>query len=85
MYYAYVLISDIDGRFYTGFSEDVYKRLEQHNAGLVSSTNKRRPLSLVYFEASLNISNAVHREKYLKSTYGKRYIRTRIKNFLEIG
>lgn len=82
MYYVYVIISESDGKFYTGFSEDVYKRLEQHNAGLVTSTKARKPFKLVYFEASLNKSDALHREKYLKTTYGKRYIKTRIKNHL---
>jgi putative endonuclease len=57
--------------------------LEQYNNGLVVSTKKRRPFKLVYFEASIDIEDAVHREKYLKTTYGKRYIRNRIKNYLD--
>lgn len=82
MYYVYVLQSEVDGNFYTGFSEDITRRIEQHNNGLVKSTKSRVPLRLVYYEASHNVKDAIHREKYLKSTYGKRYIRTRIKNFL---
>jgi putative endonuclease len=82
MYFVYVIQSEVDKKFYTGFSEDVYKRLEQHNAGLVTSTKYRTPFRLVYFEASLNKEDAMHREKYLKTTYGKRYIKTRIKSFL---
>jgi len=57
--------------------------LEQYNNGLVVSAKKRRPFKLVYFEASIDIEDAVHREKYLKTTYGKRYIRNRIKNYLD--
>jgi putative endonuclease len=82
MYYVYVIRSEVDKKFYTGFSEDVFKRLEQHNSGLVTSTKRRVPFRLVYYEASVNINDAMHREKYLKTTYGKRYIKTRIKNFL---
>ena len=82
MYFVYVLISEKDKKFYTGFSEDVYKRLDQHNKGLVESTKYRRPFKLVYFEASMNLEDALHREKYLKTTYGKRYIRNRLKNLL---
>lgn len=82
MYYVYVLHSEKDKKFYTGFSEDVYKRLEQLNEGLVTSTKFRRPFKLLYFEASMNLQDALHREKYLKTTYGKRYIRNRLKNVL---
>jgi len=83
MYYVYILLSETDNKFYTGFSEDVYTRLEQHNAGLVASTRSRRPFKLIYYEASLNKLDAIHREKYLKTTYGKRYIRSRNKYFFE--
>ncbi len=82
MYYVYVLQSEKDKKFYTGFTEDVYKRLDQHNSGQVASTKRRRPFKIVYFEASMNFQDALHREKYLKTTYGKRYIRNRLKNLL---
>ncbi len=58
------------------------ERLKAHNDGKVASTKNRRPLKLVYFEACLNQQDATYREKYLKTTYGKRYIKNRIKNFL---
>lgn len=82
MYYVYVLLSERDDLFYTGFTKDLTKRLEQHNAGAVNSTKKRTPFKLVYYEASNHINDAIHRENYLKSTYGKRYIRNRLKNDL---
>jgi putative endonuclease len=81
-YYVYVLISKFDGKFYTGFTTDLDNRLAEHNRGKVSSTKNRIPLEIVYYEFCLSLEDAVHREKYLKTTYGKRYIRTRIKNFL---
>ena len=82
MYTVYVLHSSVDNQFYTGFTRDLEKRLIQHNKGLIASTKNRRPLRLVYYEVCLNESDALHREKYLKSTYGKRYIRNRIKKYL---
>ena len=86
MYYVYVLFSDRDRKFYTGFTDDLKRRVDEHNAGRVQSTRLRRPLRLVYYEACLNQKDAVHREKYLKTTYGKKYISTRIRKFLiEIG
>jgi putative endonuclease len=82
MYYVYVLRSEKDGRFYTGYSSDLNKRIKEHSNGLVKSTKSRRPLTLAYFEASFNKYDALHREKYLKTSYGKRFIKNRLKNQL---
>jgi putative endonuclease len=38
-------------------------------------------LRLVYYEASHHLRDAFHREKYLKSTYGHRYLRSRLKHY----
>lgn len=82
-YFVYVLLSQKDGNFYTGYTENIEKRLNEHNSGKVYSTNYRRPFSLIYYEVSFNLDDALKREKYLKSTYGKRYIRNRVKNYLD--
>ncbi len=82
MFYTYVLISLKDNKFYTGYTSDIKNRIISHNNGEVMSTKHRRPLKLVYFEACLNNEDALHREKYLKTTYGKRYIKNRLKYFL---
>ena len=84
MYYVYVLISMKDGNLYTGYTADIEKRFLSHTNGQVISTKNRRPLKLIYFEACINQEDALLREKYLKSTYGKRYIKNRLKNFLNI-
>lgn len=81
MYYVYVLRSEIDNNLYVGYSSDLKKRFQQHNDGLISSTKNRRPLILLYYEACLNQQDATHREKYLKTSWGKRYIKTRLKNY----
>ena len=83
MYYVYILKSKKDGQFYAGYTADLKRRFELHNKGKVESTKYRRPLELVYYEVCLNKEDALHREKYLKTTYGKRYIRSRIKHYLE--
>jgi len=82
MYYVYVLISEKDNMFYTGYTSDIEKRFEDHLNGKVNSTRYRLPVKLVYYECSISQEDALHREKYLKSTYGKRYIRNRLKHFL---
>ena len=81
-YYTYVLLSQKDSKFYTGYTSDLKRRFEEHNNGLVASTKDRRPLVLVYFEACLNQQDATHREKYLKSFHGKMFIRNRLKSYL---
>jgi putative endonuclease len=81
-YYVYVLRSKLDGKFYTGFTSDLEKRLEEHNSGKVHSTKARLPFEIIYYEVCFCIDDATHREKYLKTTYGKRYIKNRIRNYL---
>ena len=82
MYYVYALISLKDGKFYTGFTQDLRKRLAEHNEGITKSTDSRRPLELIYYEACGNRKDGLKREQYLKTTYGKRYLRNRLKNDL---
>ena len=82
MFYTYVLQSEVDGNFYSGFTSDLKKRFEQHRKGLVESTRNRRPLKLIYYEACLDQKDAVKREKYFKTHHGKMYLRKRLKFYL---
>jgi putative endonuclease len=81
-YYVYVLLSEKDGLFYTGYTKDLKKRYQEHRERKVFSTKNRLPMKLVYWEGCLNQQDATRREKYLKSTWGKRYLKTRLKNYL---
>ena len=83
MFYTYVLLSERDRKFYIGFTKDLEKRLDKHNNGLVTSTAHRRPLKLIYYEACLNDGDAIKREKYFKSGFGRRFIKNRIETFLK--
>ncbi len=80
MFYTYVLQSVKDGKWYTGSTNDVARRVQEHNAGLVESTRHRRPLGLVYYEACLSEKDARVREGYLKTTWGKRYLKHRLRH-----
>ena len=82
-FYIYVLRSLNDKKFYTGYTSNLERRLEKHNKGLIHSTKHRIPLDLVYFEGCLNQQDATKREKYLKTTYGKRYLKNRMVNYLD--
>ena len=81
MYYTYVLKSTKDGKMYTGFTKDLKLRFEQHEKGLVQSTKHRRPLELIYYEACLSEEDAFRRERYLKTHYGKMFLKNRLKSY----
>ena len=66
-YYAYLLRSLKDGKFYAGHTADLRKRLARHDRGLVRSTKGRRPFKLVYWEAFKTRGEAMGRERELKS------------------
>ena len=81
-YYVYVLKSEINNLWYTGYTADLKNRLLLHNEGKVESTKNRRPLKLIYFEGCLNQQDATRREKYLKSGNGKIYLKSRMRNYI---
>jgi putative endonuclease len=81
-HYVYVLRSQKDGKFYVGYTKNVQKRLEEHNSGQVQSTKERRPMKLIYWEGCIDQQDATRREKYLKTAWGKRYIKGRVRNYL---
>lgn len=83
MFYVYVLLSLKDEKLYTGFTGDLKKRLGGHSLGLVKATKDRRPFELIYYEAGLNRKDAMRREIYLKTAWGKRYVRNRIREYLK--
>lgn len=84
MYYTYILQSKKDRQFYTGYTNDLKERVKLHDMGKVESTKNRLPVKLVYYEACLNQQDATHREKYLKTAWGKRYVKARLKNYLSV-
>lgn len=80
-YYTYVLESQVDGDWYTGYTQNLRSRFEKHNAGKVQATKHRRPFKLIYFEACRKKDDAIQREKYFKTHYGKMFIKKRLKSY----
>ena len=68
--------------FYTGTTKDLRRRISEHNSGKNFSTAPRRPFKLIYFEAYLLKADAEDREKYLKTSMGRKVIRKQLKHFL---
>lgn len=82
IFYVYVLQSEMDGMFYTGFTTDLKRRVSEHNGGKAVATCWRRPLKLIYTEICFNREDALRRETYLKSGNGKIYLQKRLRNYL---
>lgn len=83
--YVYILRSIKDGRWYSGCTADLRKRLKEHNSGKFESwTRGRGPFELIYYEAYRNIKDAFAREKQIKSGPGKEYIHRKLKRFLSL-
>jgi len=72
VYYLYILQSEATGRFYIGQTQDVSERLVYHNANYSKSLKNRGPWRLVYTEAFQSRSEAVLRERQLKSWKDRR-------------
>lgn len=81
MSYVYLIISLKDKRWYTGYTNDLRKRISEHNKGLVLSTKSRKPFKLAYYESCINMLDARARERFLKSGPGKAFLRRRLKFF----
>jgi putative endonuclease len=81
-YYVYVLRSLSDKQLYVGLTDNLPVRLEEYDAGRVVSTKRRVPFELLYWEGCLNRSDAAQREKYLKTAWGKRYLKNRLRRYL---
>lgn len=82
-YYVYVLFSKKDRNLYIGSTPDLRIRFKKHTTGYVRSTKYRRPLQLIYYEAYLQESDIIRREKYLKSGGGRKELAKQLKSIFE--
>ena len=83
MYYTYLLKSLKDKKNYTGYTSNLEQRLAEHNAGKVTSTKHRGPFQLIYFEACLHKKDAIKRENYFKTHYGRMFLKKRLASFYQ--
>ncbi|PIR75071.1 MAG: excinuclease ABC subunit C [Candidatus Magasanikbacteria bacterium CG_4_9_14_0_2_um_filter_42_11] len=65
-------------RHYIGFTENIKKRIIQHNQGLVTSTKKFRPWKIIYLEIYPNKADALGRERFLKSGSGWKFLQKQL-------
>ncbi len=75
MYKVYVLKSLIAKKSYVGITDDIQRRLAQHNSGNRYYTKRYKPWKIVYTENFTDREEARKREKYFKSAVGRRYLK----------
>jgi putative endonuclease len=73
MYYVYVLFSVSFARQYVGMTDDLTRRVAEHNTGKNQSTKAFMPWILLNSEPFDNRNAARIREKYLKTAAGRRW------------
>lgn len=79
-YYVYLLQSELDNSWYIGYTNEIGRRLTEHNSGKSYYTKRKMPWKLIYYEVSFNKLDAIAREKYLKTGMGRRFLKNRLKN-----
>ncbi len=82
MYYVYILLLN-NSQLYTGCTSDLKRRILEHKSGNCDFTKQRLPVKLVHYEAYLRKTDAERRERYLKTSEGKRFLKQQIRDFLE--
>ncbi len=78
MWYVYILRSATDTNLYVGSTNDIWRRLSEHNSGKVDSTRGRIPFSLEAYIAVKDKAKAIELEQYFKTGSGRAMLEKRI-------
>lgn len=78
MYYVYILKSLKSSIFYYGYTNNLRRRFQEHNAGINQFTKGHLPWKLVWYCAFEKIAMAKDFELYLKSGSGKAFVYKRL-------
>jgi putative endonuclease len=76
MYVVYALKSQKKNYIYVGLTDNLERRLAQHNTGRSKTTRPYVPFTLIFSEKVQTRSEARKREKYLKSGSGREFLRS---------
>lgn len=75
MYYVYVIQSQVNDRLYIGQTNNLERRLDEHNSGKSIYTKTIKPFTLLYNETFATRKEAVNREIELKSGKGREWLK----------
>ena len=83
MYFVYILYSISSGKTYVGYSNNVDRRLQEHNVTETTGfTLRYRPWTLIRTEQYTTRQEAMAREKFFKTGKGRDEIKSYIANYL---
>lgn len=82
MYFVYILMCN-DNKLYIGYTENLEERIKRHESGHVFATKGRLPVDLIFYEAFHHCQDAKRREKYFKTTAGKRAIKLMLRRYFQ--
>ena len=81
MFYTYVIKSVHHDYYYKGHCEDLVKRLKEHNTGMTKSIRPYIPFKIAYVETFKTRDEAIVREKYFKTSAGRRYLKDKVARY----
>ncbi|NND52975.1 MAG: GIY-YIG nuclease family protein [Flavobacteriaceae bacterium] len=81
MHYVYAIWSESHDKIYVGFSENPDKRLEYHNTGRSKYTKSFKPWKRFYLEQVESKTEALKKEKYLKSGWGRKKLKLELEKW----
>ncbi|MFA4941620.1 MAG: GIY-YIG nuclease family protein [Patescibacteria group bacterium] len=82
MWVVYIIYSKHKNKTYTGSTNNFKRRFTQHNKGEVEATKLYKPWIPIYLEFYPNEKSARNREKELKTSPGRRYLKKVINNII---
>ncbi len=80
MFFIYILKSQVANKSYVGHTDDLDRRIKEHNSGKHFYTKRYLPWKIIYNEKFENADEARKREKYLKTTNGRRFMKNIFEN-----
>lgn len=81
MYYFYVLRFRKNKKLYYGFTNDLKRRIKEHENGGSYFTSRNGPFDLIFFEAYINEYDAREAEIYFKTGHGREVLKGKLKNY----
>lgn len=84
MWYVYIIKSEKNNKLYTGITNDLKRRIKEHNCKIGGKyTKKNGPFSLIFYEAFLNKKDAMKDELFFKSGYGRDVLKDKLENYFK--
>jgi len=75
MYWIYILKSKRFKKSYVGYTDNIERRLSEHNAGRSKFTSSYKPWEIIHKEEFVGKSEAIKRERFLKSKAGRKFLK----------